>query len=64
VLGSQLLFYSIVYSVLLWIVSPYLTRTLFASIGGFRITRRGLPVSLLGHIIYGIFLGLLVVLVV
>jgi hypothetical protein len=64
VLGSLLLLYSIVYSVLLWIVSPYLTRNLFASLGGFRITRRGLAVSFLGHIIYGIFLGLLVMLVV
>jgi hypothetical protein len=63
-LGSLLLLYSIVYSVLLWTVSPYLTRSLFASLGGFRITRRGLAVSFLGHIIYGIFLGLLVTIIV
>jgi hypothetical protein len=54
------LLYAIVYTVLLWIVSPYLTRNLFASLGGFQITRKGLAVSLLGHIIYGILLGLLV----
>jgi uncharacterized protein YacL len=54
------LVYALVYSVLLWIVSPYLTRNLFASLGGFRITREGLTVSLLGHVIYGIFLGLLI----
>jgi len=48
------------YSVLLLIVTPYLTRNLFASLGGLRITREGLTVSLLGHVIYGIFLGLLI----
>jgi hypothetical protein len=60
ILLPPLLLYAIVYSVLLWIVSPYLTRNLFASLGGFRITRKGLAVSFLGHIIYGIFLGFLV----
>jgi hypothetical protein len=55
---------AIVYGVLLWIVSPYLTRNFFASLGGFQITRKGLAVSFLGHIIYGIFLGLLVTIIV
>src|SRR6266704_2121851 len=50
----------LVYALLLWIISPYLTRNLFASVGGFRITRQGLTVSFLGHIIYGVFLGFLV----
>lgn len=52
--------YALVYTVLLWIVSPYLTRNLFASVGGFRITGQGLTVSFLGHIIYGVLLGFLV----
>jgi len=56
----MVLVYALVYTVLLWIVSPYLTRNLFASVGGFRITRQGLTVSFLGHIIYGVFLGFLV----
>jgi hypothetical protein len=60
ILLPLVLLYAIVYSVLLWLVSPYMTRNLFASRGGFRITREGLAVSFLGHIIYGIFLGFLV----
>ena len=57
---SSVLVYATFYSGLLWIVSPYLTRNLFASVGGFRITGKGLAVSFLGHIIYGIFLALLI----
>jgi hypothetical protein len=60
ILLPSILVYAIVYSILLWIVSPYLTRKFFASLGGFRITREGLTVSFLGHVIYGIFLGFLV----
>jgi hypothetical protein len=59
-LRPMLRVYAIAYSVLLWIVSPYLTRNLFASLGRFRITGKGLVVSFLGHLIYGILLGLVV----
>lgn len=64
ILLPLVILYAIVYSSLLWIVSPYLTRKPFASLGGFRITREGLAVSFLGHIIYGIFLGFLISIVV
>ncbi|HEV2119901.1 MAG TPA: hypothetical protein VGS11_07355 [Candidatus Bathyarchaeia archaeon] len=50
----------VVYSIVLWIVSPYLTRGLFESAGCFRMTTKGLTSSLLAHIVYGVFLGLLV----
>lgn len=60
ILLPSILVYATVYSILLWIVSPYLTRKFFASLGGLRITRDGLAVSFLGHIIYGIFLGFLI----
>ena len=60
ILLPAILVYAVVYSTLLWIVSPFLTRRLFESLGGFRMTRRGLTVSFLAHIVYGIFLGLLI----
>ncbi len=60
ILLHLVLVYAIVYSCLLWIVSPFLTRRFFESAGGFRITREGLAVSFLSHIVYGICLGLLV----
>ena len=56
----MILVYALAYSVLLWIFSPYLTRNLFASVGGFRMTREGLTVSFLAHVIYGIVLGFLI----
>jgi hypothetical protein len=59
ILSSQVLSYAIVYSILLWIISPFLTRKLFETSGGFRMTRNGLAVSFLSHIVYGVFLGLL-----
>ncbi len=59
ILSSQVLSYAIVYSILLWIISPFLTRKFFETSGGFRMTRNGLAVSFLSHIVYGIFLGLL-----
>ena len=59
ILLPQVLVYAILYSSLLWIVSPYLTRKIFASLGGFRVIGKGLAVSFIGHIIYGIFLGFL-----
>ena len=52
--------YGVVYSMVLWIVSPYLTRGLFESAGGFRMTTRGLTTSFLAHLVYGVSLGLLI----
>jgi len=60
ILSLSALSYAIVYSIVLWIISPLLTRALFEHSGGFRITRKGLAVSFLMHIIYGVFLGLLI----
>ena len=59
ILLSSVLSYAIVYSVVLWIISPFLTRRLFELSGGFRMTRKGLVVSFLSHNIYGVLLGLL-----
>src|SRR6266852_4077864 len=44
ILSVPVLAYAIVYSSLLWIVSPFLTRGIFESAGSFRITRKGLAV--------------------
>jgi hypothetical protein len=60
ILSSQVLSYAIVYSILLWIISPFLTREFFETSGGFQMTRNGLAVSFLSHIVYGVFLGLLI----
>jgi hypothetical protein len=57
--SSTVLIYAIVYSVVLWIFSPFLTKGLFERSGGFRMTRKGLAISFLSHNVYGIFLGLL-----
>ena len=59
ILSSSVLSYSIVYSIVLWSISPFLTRRFFEHIGGFQMTRKGLAVSFLAHNIYGVFLGLL-----
>jgi len=60
ILTSSVLSYAIGYSVVLWIISPFLTRRFFEHIGGFRMTRKGLAVSFLAHNVYGVFLGLLI----
>jgi hypothetical protein len=52
--------YAIGYTVVLWIISPFLTRSLFERLGGFRMTRKGLTVSFVSHGVYGILLGLLI----
>ena len=52
--------YGVVYSIVLWIISPYLTRGVFESTGDFRMTMKGLTTSFLAHIIYGVSLGLLI----
>jgi hypothetical protein len=59
ILSSLVLSYAILYSIVLWIISPFLTRKFFETSGGFRMTRNGLAVSFLSHIVYGVFLGLL-----
>jgi len=58
--ASSILTYSIVYNGVLWIISPFLSGSLFERAGGFRMTKRGLAVSFLTHGVYGIFLGLLI----
>ncbi len=57
--ASSILIYAIVYSGILWIISPFLSRSLFERAGGFRMTKRGLAVSFLAHGVYSVFLGLL-----
>ena len=52
---------AIIYSILLWVISPLATRSLFESKGHFRMTSLGLAISFGSHIIYGLVLGLLVV---
>ena len=58
--ASSILTYAIVYSGVLWIISPFLSRNLFERAGGFRMTKRGLAVSFLAHNVYGVLLGLLI----
>ena len=58
--APSILIYAIVYSGLLWIISPFLSRSLFERAGGFKMTKRGLAVSFLAHNVYGVFLGLLI----
>jgi len=60
ILSSSVLSYAIVYSIVLWIISPFLTRRFFEHIGGFRMTRKGLAISFLAHNVYGVLLGLLI----
>jgi hypothetical protein len=59
ILSSSVLIFAIAYSNVLWIISPLLTRRFFELAGSFRITKKGLAVSLLAHNVYGVFLGLL-----
>lgn len=49
---------TVVYSFVLWIIFPTLGRSTIESFGRIRISNRGLLVSLLSHIVYGVFLGL------
>ena len=60
ILLSLVLVYAVLYSVVLWIISPFLTRRLFELAGGFQMTRKGLMVSFFAHIVYGVVLGLLI----
>src|SRR5207249_11893935 len=59
ILSSSVLSHAIMYTIGLWIISPFLTRRFFEHIGGFQMTRKGLAVSFLAHNVYGVFLGLL-----
>jgi hypothetical protein len=54
----SILYDATVYSFVLWIIFPTLGRTTFESMGQIQISNRGLLVSLLSHVVYGIFLGL------
>ena len=51
---------AVVYSVALWILFMLAPRRAFESAGGTRISDRSLSVALASHVVYGIFLGLLV----
>jgi|SRR5207302_2415387 len=62
--ASSILTYAILYSGVLWIISPFLSRSLFERAGGFRMAKRGLAVSFLAHNVYGVFLGLLIPIIV
>ena len=60
----SILYDTTVYSFVLWILFPVMGRTTFESTGQIRIVNRGLLVSLLSHVVYGIFLGLFLALLV
>lgn len=47
-----------VYSFVLWILFPVMGRTTFETLGQIKISNRGLLVSLLSHVVYGVFLGI------
>jgi len=51
---------AVVYSVALWILFMLAPRRAFESGGGTRISDLGLSIALASHLVYGIFLGLLV----
>jgi hypothetical protein len=57
--SSVVIGYAMFYNIVLWVISPFLTRPIFERSGGFRMTRKGLAVSFLAHDVYGVFLGLL-----
>ncbi len=50
---------AIVYSLALWVIFMLAPRRAFESAGGTRISNRSLFVALASHLVYGIFLGLL-----
>ncbi len=58
----SIIYDTIVYSFVLWIIFPILGRSTIESLGQIHISNRGLLVSLLSHMVYGIFLGLFLVL--
>jgi len=50
---------SLVFSLILWLITPLATKSLFENAGGIKITRIGIVSSLTSHLVYGIALGLL-----
>jgi hypothetical protein len=62
IIGSSILIGSIAFSFVLWFLFLVLGRRTFESAGGIRITSRGLFFSLLSMLVYGFFLGLLLIL--
>lgn len=54
----SLIYDTTVYSFVLWVLFPVMGRTTFEALGHIQISNRGLLVSLLSHIVYGIFLGI------
>ena len=58
----SILYDAIVYSLLLCVIFLMLGRSTIESFGRIRISNRGLLASLLSHIVYGIFLGLFLML--
>ncbi len=56
----SVIFDTVVYGIVLWILFNVLGRRTIESAGGIRITNRGLVGSLFSDIVYGIFLGLLI----
>jgi hypothetical protein len=54
----SIIYDTVVYSFVLWIIFPTLGRTTFETLGQIQISNRGLLVSLMSHFVYGIFLGL------
>jgi len=52
-------FAGLAFSILLWLAVPFFLRGWIEGMGGIRFASRGLFVSLLSHIVYGISLGLL-----
>jgi hypothetical protein len=55
----SVLYNTIVYSFILWVLFPVLGRSTFESLGKITIYNRGLLVSLLSHFVYGISFGFL-----
>jgi Na+/H+ antiporter NhaA len=51
---------ALVYSIALWVIFMLAPRRAFESAGGTRISDGSLSVALASHLVYGIFLGLLV----
>jgi hypothetical protein len=52
-------FIGLAFSLLLWSVVPFLFRGPLERMGGIQFTSRGMVVSLLSHVVYGVSLGLM-----
>jgi len=60
---APVLFDSLVYSLILWLMFSFAPRTLYEKKLGFRSSGRGLVIALSSHVVYGISLGLLLSLI-